>query len=317
MLGNLAERYYDALKSIPAPGCGCHPALLGTSNLGVLAGLPADAIFQDIRKAIPSGHRRITDREITDAINKALSDHTGGSFIPRPRPAPIVRNGKLALQKIIDQGKISDEVDLWEASPLRLWEEPIHDPGLFLETLCEPNHLIRIGERHEPGIIGKTIRAAGDWITYFRNGGATAPHIAINPLNGIPSPTKVGDKNTLRGDSNVAEYRYCLVEFDNLSREDQIRFWSAVKLPIIALIDTGGKSIHAWIDIKNLVSVATAEQWQSEIKERCYNRLLVPLGVDAACSNPARLSRLPGHYRVEKRRRQRLLWLSPEGRTIC
>jgi hypothetical protein len=107
-----------------------------------------------------------------------------------------------------------------------------------------------------------------------------------------------------------------MAEFDTLSREDQIRFWSAVKLPIVALIDSGRRSIHAWIDVQKLATVETSDQWETEIKGRLYDRLLTPLGVDGACSNPARLSRLPGHYREEKQAWQRLLWLSPEGRSI-
>jgi len=135
-------------------------------------------------------------------------------------------------------------------------------------------------------------------------------------LNGIPAPTKSGDGTTLRGDGNVKDYRFCVIEFDNLTREEQIRFWSAVKLPIVALIDSGGKSIHAILEINKLAKVETPEDWQAIIKTRLYDKILLPMGVDAACSNPARLSRLPGHFREEKETWQRLLWLSPTGRAI-
>jgi len=187
------------------------------------------------------------------------------------------------------------------------------DAILFLKTLFKPGDRIFIGDQFDTN----TISTAEDWIAYFEKGGATSPFIIINPLNGIPVLTKSGDKTTLRGDGNVASYRYCMAEFDNLSREDQIRFWSAVKLPIVALIDSGGKSIHAWLDVSKLATVETSEQWQSEIKGRLYDRILTPMGVDAACSNPARLSRLPGHYRKEKAVYQRILWLAREGRTVC
>jgi hypothetical protein len=52
-----------------------------------------------------------------------------------------------------------------------------------------------------------------------------------------------------------------VAEFDNLSREDQIRFWSAVKLPIVALIDSGGKSTHCWLEVSKLATVETFDQW--------------------------------------------------------
>lgn len=191
------------------------------------------------------------------------------------------------------------------------------DAILLLETLYEPDDVIWIGERHQAGIVGDTIRTVAEWITHFRNRGKTAPHIIVNPLTGTLAPKKSGDGETLRGDFNVTVYRHCVVEFDEISREDQIKFWSAVKLPIVALIDSGGKSIHAWLQVSKLAQVETFDQWATEIKGRLYDRLLIPLGVDGACSNPARLSRLPGCFRQEKQAWQRLLWLSPEGRSIC
>jgi len=48
----LIEKYQVSLSSMPEPGGnGCHPALLGTANLGILAGLDQEAIFSDIRQA--------------------------------------------------------------------------------------------------------------------------------------------------------------------------------------------------------------------------------------------------------------------------
>jgi len=290
---------------------------MSTADLGIISGKAPNVVFGDIRRVIPPGTRRVPDREIDDAIKKAIQDLTDGNYEPRRRQVPVVQNGKVVLQKLISDAKISHEVDLWEVSPIRLMEEPLTDASLFLKTRYRACDRVFIGERHQPGIIGETIRFAWEWIVHIDNGGTTGPLIIINPLNGIPAPTKSGDKTTLRGDGNVTSYRYCMAEFDNLSREDQIRFWSAVKLPIVALIDSGGKSIHAWMEVSQMSQVTTSEKWQEIIKERLYDRLLAPLGVDAACSNPARLSRLPGHYRTEKQSWQRLLWLSPAGRPIC
>jgi hypothetical protein len=115
-------------------------------------------------------------------------------------------------------------------------------------------------------------------------------------------------------DACIKTFRYCLVEFDDLSREDQIRFWSAVRLPVVCLIDSGGKSIHEWLDIRKLAKVENPEQRDIEIRQRVYQRILKPLGVDGACSNPARLSRLPGHIRDGKY--QKILWISNNGKEL-
>ena len=269
-------------------------------------------------KTYPEGSRRIFDREIQDAINKAIADHIGGTFTPRPRPVSIVKDGAAALKRIIEQSDITDEADIWELSPIRIWGEPQDDTILFLLARFEPDNYIYIGDQYDDGILGDTLRTRNEWIVYFQGGGATKPYLIVNPLSGLPAPMKSNpDEESYRGDNNVIKYRYALVEFDNLSREDQLRFWTAAKLPIVALIDSGGKSIHAWLNVEKLAPVTTAEEWESSIKNRLYDRLLTPLGVDTACSNPSRLSRLPGHYREEKGKYQRLLWIAPEGRLIC
>lgn len=119
------KQYYSRLSSIPRPGGnGCHPALLAIANLGVFAGLNAERIFLDLRNHIPPGQRRVSDREIWDAINKALADHGNATFTVQPRPESLVKNGSATLRKIIDQAKITTEVDLWESSPIRLMEAP-------------------------------------------------------------------------------------------------------------------------------------------------------------------------------------------------
>jgi hypothetical protein len=314
---DLILRYHEVLNHIPPPGRGCHVSLLSVANRGVLAGLDGEKIFADIRGHIPPGRRRVSDREIQEAISKALHGHNATTFTPQQRPVPIVRDGKVALQRIINQGQYTDEAALREASPVRIPDDSDSDATLFLATLYQPNDLVWIGEPRQVGIRGTTIRTRDEWIAYYRDRGTKSPHIILNPLSGLPAPKKSGYGTTLRGDANVLSYRYCLVEFDTLSRANQIRFWSSFKIPIVALIDSGNKSIHAVIDVQKLAKVKNADQWQTCIKGHLYERTLVPLGADGACSNPSRLSRLPGHFREEKKAWQRLLWLAPEGRPLC
>jgi hypothetical protein len=304
---------------MPPAGCGncCHSSILGTANLGIMAGVHTKDIVEDIRKAIPPGRRRVTQREIEAAVNRALQDHGKGTFRPQPKPEPIAHDGKSALQRIIEQATISAEADLWEASPIRLWDEPCKDIGLLLEHLYNQKDLLWIGERGEPGIVGRNIKTMEQWMEYFNKDHRPGPQFIPNPLSGELAPNKAGDGETRRGDYCITSFCFSVVEFDTLSRADQIRFWSAVKLPICCLIDSGGKSIHGIIDVRALAPVNTYAEWAAEIEANLYERGLVPLGVDSSCKNPSRLSRLPGHFRAEKGRWQRLLWLAgPEGRCV-
>lgn len=117
-------RYQESVKEIdsrpPGYGNNYHTFILGVANRGIKAGIDAQQIFDDIRNHTPAGKRHISDREIQDAISKAVADHKAGTFTPRPRPAPVVNDGKATLRKIIEESDIDNDADLWELSPIRL-----------------------------------------------------------------------------------------------------------------------------------------------------------------------------------------------------
>ena len=184
----------------------------------------------------------MTDREILDAINKAMADYNGGSFIPRPRPAALIKEGAAVLQKIIQQSSIADEADLSEVSQLRLDWPPEEDAMRFLPIMYDAGDFIFIGERHESGILGKNILSVSAWIKFFKAGGKAGPFIIVNPLSGKPSKKKSGDGETYRGDGCVARFQYCLGEFDNLSRAEQIAFWKVEVLCFNYLMISGRDS---------------------------------------------------------------------------
>jgi len=86
---NLHGKYSEKLHNMPAPGTGCHHSLLGTANYGVMAGVPPEDIFSDLRASIPAGTRKVHDKEIEEAIQKAARDTLFKSFatlnqIPNP-----------------------------------------------------------------------------------------------------------------------------------------------------------------------------------------------------------------------------------------
>lgn len=323
---NRLAKYHGHLEQLPAAGYGhgYHTGILGAANLGLWAGRSPEQITQDIRNATKPGKRIVPDREIWAAVERAAADFDKAPMLktgsiwkyPASKPKPFIQDPEATLRHIIEQGTFSKEADLLDASPIRINWCPREETSRFLSAVFDPSDFVFIGKGRDLGIPGKNIRRAADWIRYFEAGGIAGPYIIVNPLTAKPAPKKDGNGMTYRGDLNILTYRHCLVEFDNLTHENQIRFWSSIGLSIRALIDSGGKSIHAWLDVSKLGLIETPEQWKSQIKERLYDKILAPLGVDAACSNPARLSRLPGHYRSEKQAWQRLLWLSPEGRVI-
>jgi hypothetical protein len=156
---SLETRYRERLRDFPSPGCGRHKALLGASNLGIMSGVSLERIHSDLQTV--TAFSPMPGREIQAAILKAAADHpTGGSYRPPPKPAPLIRNGNSALRRIIDQGRISDEAGLWEASPYRLTEKVETDPVTFLTILFKPDEWVYIGGGKET--IGRLKRAQGD-----------------------------------------------------------------------------------------------------------------------------------------------------------
>ncbi len=298
------EKYTHALGVLPpSGGGGCHTALLGVATRGVLAGMTDAQIFTDLRRHV-RGERPVTDREIIDAIARARkdSDPSGASRAFAPTPRAKVKPDY--LQALIAAGRNVDERALCERSRIMPDGDAVNDGLLLLDTLYDPTDVLFIGERYDT-----TVRTVAEWIGFIgRNGSRGLPHIIPNPLTG-DQHTRADGGLSYRCDQAVKSFRFAMVEFDNLSRDDQLAFWAAVPLPVAALIDSGGKSIHGWIRLP--AQILTAADWEKHVETDLYQRLLIPLGVDPACRNEARLSRFPGHYREEKGSFQRLLYLDP------
>ena len=314
------NRYMEALLSLPpSGGKGCHPKLLSVANYGVYAGFDADRIFDDLREFVDDALREVPDEEILNAIDTACSDAGNRADRQRrqgPRRHQRQKKKKKCLRsktrELINAGHGATEANFIRASAVPIPAEPQEHTVLMLETLYQRGDIVFIGGIRDAGIPRKTLHQVGQILEYFRRGVKAPAHIIPNPLTGKTAPTRTGNKDTYRGDRCVDQFRFAVVEFDDLTRAEQLAFWAAVQLPVHALIDSGGKSIHGWIAIDGVESL---EQWETHIKEALYGEYLIPLGVDGACSNAARLSRLPGHHR-DTGRYQRLLYLNPQGGLI-
>lgn len=112
-----------------------------------------------------------------------------------------------------------------------------------------------------------------------REGGAW---IRVNPT--LPDQFVGSDKK-------VSAYRHVLVEFDDRPKPEQLAIMRECNLPITAVIDSGGKSLHAWVRI----DATDLAEW-TERRDVIYE-YLGDAGIDAKNKNPSRFSRLPGIMR--------------------
>ena len=120
-------------------------------------------------------------------------------------------------------------------------------------------------------VVGDSNPEAGAWIRF-------------NPLDGK------GVKN-----ENVTDFKYALVESDNLSIEKQNAIMRELELPIATLVYSGSKSIHAIVK----VDAQNYSEYQKRVEYLYKICNKNGLQVDGQNKNPSRLSRMPGIVRGE------------------
>ena len=106
--------------------------------------------------------------------------------------------------------------------------------------------------------------------------------IRFNPLDG----------QGVRND-NVTEYRYALVESDDMPIAQQNAILRELELPIACLVHSGGKSLHAIVRIE-ATDYTEYRKRVDYLYDVCSKN---GLAIDRQNKNPSRLSRMPGVMR--------------------
>lgn len=181
---------------------------------------------------------------------------------------------------------------------------PARELITYLETLFEPGECVGFvtqswknekgkyipkdkGQyRKTAGQIIEALEKCGDDIgsvvgDYNPEGGAW---IRFNPLDGQ------GVRN-----ENVSEFRYALVESDDMEIDRQNALLRELELPIAVLVHSGKKSLHAIVRI----DAADYPEYRRRVDylyEICGKNGMI---IDTQNRNPSRLSRMPGCLRGE------------------
>lgn len=191
-----------------------------------------------------------------------------------------------------------------EITPPADWQ-PQREIIRYLETLFgEDENVGYVMQSYEkdgkfvPANKGAYDRTAGQLIEHLRKCGGdvgavlgdynprAGAWIRFNPLDGR------GIKN-----ENVTEFRYALVESDNVDIEQQNAIIRELELPVAALVYSGKKSLHAIVRI----DACNYDEYRRRVDflyAICQKNGLSP---DTQNRNPSRLSRLPGVQRGENR----------------
>ena len=137
-----------------------------------------------------------------------------------------------------------------------------------------------------------------EWITKFFGPGAVGAAKFAGTESGAWIRINPFTKEDFTGtDGAVASYRHVLVEFDKKPKDEQVAIFQQSNLPISLLVDSGGKSVHAWVR----VDAETKEQWEQRRNE--VYEYLSDHEPDPQNKNPSRWSRLGGVLRGENEQR--------------
>jgi hypothetical protein len=130
-----------------------------------------------------------------------------------------------------------------------------------------------------------------------------------NPVDGQEHYNPRTGRRSQRSMESVTAWRYAVLECDHEPKEEWWPIWLKIlvqlKLKIVSLTTSGGKSVHALVR----VDCASKEEWDAFKAE--HLRPLVRLGACDGSLWAVRLTRLPGCYRGQNL--QELLYLNPEA----
>lgn len=190
--------------------------------------------------------------------------------------------------------------------PERPWE-PASEAIRYLEAVFDAEDVVGYvttsfkGDdgRWKPSGKGAYDRTAGQLIAEIRRTGSledalgtaepeAGAWIRFNPLDG----------NGVRN-ADVAEFRHALVESDELDQERQLALIRELQLPCSAVVDSGGKSVHAIVRV-DAADYAEYRRRVDYLYKVCERH---GMKVDTQNKNPSRLSRFPGFRRGEKLQR--------------
>lgn len=143
-----------------------------------------------------------------------------------------------------------------------------------------------------------TFQTVSWWVDrYFGNNPKDTELFADKPQGAYIRINPIKEDDVSGRDDGVSVFRHLLVEFDTRPKEEQYAIFKQSNLPISAIIDSGGKSLHAWVR----VDAKDFEEWK--LRRQAVFDYLSDYEPDEMTKNPSRWSRLGGVKRGEKEQR--------------
>lgn len=298
----------------------CPPAISGAGGhdrtfaiacalirFGLSAGEAWKVLCEFNARCVPPWTERELKHKLVDAFQRARP-----RFCPPPNsPAPRIRIDPATAIENFLRGFRADDVDLWEASPIRPPNDWTKDAVCLIGALYHPGEKVNFVTAYttsttkdgrvkaEPADSGETVERDALLERWAKRGmprSDAGGWLRMNPIGaGV-------------GDLDVTAYRFALIECDGVPLDLQLSLLSRLALPVAVILTSGGRSLHTWVrvDSQNLA------EYKATVARLLT--LLARFGVDGKNKNPSRLSRLPGVIRTIGAAGdglQRLLYLNP------
>ena len=272
-------------------------------------GHTGDEVFRMMRDKYSPDY---SDSQLWSTIHwaeKSITPRDGSSDWTPTRSVKPIRSRKPAepeidLEAILETVSVSEcqccPSDFIEKSPIAIMKAKSHQALIIKHLFKEGEFIAMTGSYWEPD----TVKTREDWLLYLNSNHAPQSNkggwIYMNPIN------ESRGKHITNQD--IAQFRYILLDGDELPKDDQLRLLGSIVPSISAIVDTGNRGYHAWVklDAKN------GEEYNRRARDTF--RTLKALKFDPATKLPFCKSRMPNIHRVEADKKidgmQQLIYLN-------
>ncbi len=300
-----------------------HANILAISLTLVGDGVPDQEIYQLLRNHYPPEK---TDREIWDAIRGAHAknpqplqrQNVNLTYSPKPKtdqvtPEQALCNARQFLRGLgVSEREVSERsivpISTLEKGCINLFEN-LYSEDEYVNIVCkfsQPEDKPNKANPYGPGLS----KNRDGWLDYFKTEGIPQSRAGawIRPN---PCKERGTGKDGAYQDADITAFRFLLIESDCLPLDTQLPLLCSLRIPIAAIIYSGGSSYHAW------VRVGCMDKSDFAVQAERIIGMLSRFGIDRSNKNPSRMARLPGASRIigaQNGGEQRLVYLNPSPR---
>jgi len=278
-----------------------YDAFLRGASLGVPASTAIEEVSARIRSAgeYPRPHK-IESQWRRAATHVRADPNSARTIVPVQRPAFDPDYAK----RIAERVPASVDVPwLKRRSPVMTWITPAEYLSAVFGMGCQILVFTDPRSQGQTMFQKLSLKTERDKLKGFERGYKDGVWFLSNPVDGQYHFNPRQNSMSRRSEESITDFRHVVLESDCQSLEQWLRILVQLKLPIVSIISSGGKSLHALARI----NASFKEDWDKKVRR--LMPWLVKVGADRGAMTAVRLTRLPGCYRGDKL--QQLLYLNP------